>query len=156
MRASSPLLLELEDGPRGAEDDVRRLLAAPPPREGSVRSSVLSMVSSACGAGVLALPYALGALGWAAGTASLVLLAVASAWSLELIEMRARDLGASSYEAVGSALWGRWAGLFIEVLLFTMLAAAQVRPLAAEAADRVGRAGRGEGETTGGTRAMSR
>lgn len=119
----------------GLEDDgegegilsVAHILARPPAREGTVASSTLSLVVSACGAGVLSLPYALRCTGWAAGSVTLLVLAVASAWSLELIEMRARDLRVFSLEEIGSALWGPRVGFLIEVLLFLLLSVAQVR-----------------------------
>ncbi|KAG8463150.1 hypothetical protein KFE25_011147 [Diacronema lutheri] len=118
--ADAPLLVHDE------EEDVTKVLSTRPAREGTVASSILSLVISACGAGVLSLPFALSCTGWAAGSCTLLVFAVASAWSLELIEMRARDLGTASFEATGAALWGPRAGLLIELLLFATLAVAQV------------------------------
>ncbi|KAJ1636036.1 hypothetical protein T492DRAFT_862313 [Pavlovales sp. CCMP2436] len=111
------------------EDAMARLLEAHPPSEGTLTTSVLSLVVSACGAGVLSLPFALRCTGWLAGTGTLLVLAVASSWSLELIDMRARDLGATSYEAIGKMLYGPWFGLVIELLLFVLLSVAQCDPM---------------------------
>jgi hypothetical protein len=49
--------------------------------KGSVRGSILALVSAAVGGGVLSLPYVLALSGWATGLCLLVLGCVAGIWS---------------------------------------------------------------------------
>lgn len=107
----------LEDPPRRQDDDGR---------EGTIASSTFALTVSACGAGVLSLPYALRCGGWFGATLSLGAVAMESFWSLALIELRARDLGQTSYEDIGAALYGPRIGYLVEGCMFMLLLLAEV------------------------------
>jgi VIT1/CCC1 family predicted Fe2+/Mn2+ transporter len=56
-----------------------------PLQKGSIRGSIMSMVSAAVGGGVLSLPYVFCLSGWAVGVALILLGAGAGIWSNSLI-----------------------------------------------------------------------
>lgn len=64
------------------------------------RSSVLTLINSAVGAGVLSFPFALRAMGWAAGLACIALIAATEAFTLFVLSRFAEHTGARSYPAL--------------------------------------------------------
>ena len=84
-------------------------------REGSVRGSVFNLCSATLGAGALALPYAFSKSGWLLGVVMLLIGAVGTVFSINMLVV-ARDLtGLKSYEDLTVHLFGRKMGLLVEV-----------------------------------------
>jgi amino acid permease len=59
--------------------------------KGSVRGSIMSLVSAAVGGGVLSLPFVFALSGWCIGIFLLLLGAFAGIWSMQLIAKVAID-----------------------------------------------------------------
>ena len=70
------------------------------------RSSVVTLISSAVGAGVLSFPFALRCTGWAAGLACIAGIASVEAFTLYVLTKVAEQTGASSYSALVSSRGG--------------------------------------------------
>jgi hypothetical protein len=61
---------------------------------------VLTLISSAVGAGVLSFPFALRCTGWEAGLACIAGIAATEAYTLYVLSKMAQHTGASSYSAL--------------------------------------------------------
>ena len=88
-----------------------------PSRRGTKSSSVVNLVATMIGGGVLSLPYAISRGGVVAGTLFLLLSSILSAFSLGLLISCARRTGAQSYQDVAAAAFGATASRITLVLL---------------------------------------
>lgn len=87
-------------------------------REGSVRGSVFNLCSATLGAGALSLPYAFRLSGWALGTVMLIVGALATVYSIDLL-IRARNAtGCKSYEELTVHIFGHFMGIIVELNIF--------------------------------------
>mmetsp|Transcript_28257 Transcript_28257/g.51004 ORF Transcript_28257/g.51004 Transcript_28257/m.51004 type:complete len:697 (-) Transcript_28257:180-2270(-) len=111
-------LLASPRGPRQLEylgrafDDSRRSIATP--------SATFSLVATMVGGGVLSLPYAMSQCGLVFGTISLLVAAVASAWTLDMLVDCARATGRDSFELVGHAAFGEFSRKATVALVFAI------------------------------------
>eukprot|EP00444_Apocalathium_aciculiferum_P015929 CAMPEP_0183478784 /NCGR_PEP_ID=MMETSP0370-20130417/170522_1 /TAXON_ID=268820 /ORGANISM="Peridinium aciculiferum, Strain PAER-2" /LENGTH=518 /DNA_ID=CAMNT_0025671755 /DNA_START=18 /DNA_END=1574 /DNA_ORIENTATION=- len=78
-------------------------------RSGSLRSGLLVLTTTAMGAGVLTLPFAMREFGWALGSAVVVALAYLNVVSLELLLDAGMRLGANSYSDLIRVVGGPFA-----------------------------------------------
>lgn len=85
---------------------------------GTARSSVLTLINSAVGAGVLSFPFALRAMGWAAGLACIALIAATEAFTLFVLSRFAEHTGARSYPALVHQMLGPAGSLAMIVVVF--------------------------------------
>lgn len=85
---------------------------------GTARSSVLTLINSAVGAGVLSFPFALRATGWAAGLACIALVAGTEAYTLYVLARFAEHAGAKSYGALVRQMLGPAGGLLMTAVIF--------------------------------------
>lgn len=69
-----------------------------PLEKGSIRGSIMSMVSAAIGGGVLSLPYVFCLSGWAVGISLILLGAFAGIWSNSLIAEVAIEKGLVNFD----------------------------------------------------------
>lgn len=78
--------------------------AATPPlplaNQQSCRGSVLTLINSAVGAGVLSFPFALSCTGWAAGLAAIAGIAAVEAFTLYVLSCFAEQTGATTYSSL--------------------------------------------------------
>lgn len=84
------------------------------PGEASARSSIVTLINSCVGVGVLSLPYAFRAAGWAGGLALLAFVAFTEAFTLYVLSRYAEHTDATTYSTVvraGSARPGPGAGV---------------------------------------------
>jgi amino acid permease len=65
-----------------------------------VHSSIVTLVNSAIGAGILALPYAFRCTGWAAGLATVFSLGATQAYTLFVLSRHAEYAGSTTYGAL--------------------------------------------------------
>lgn len=77
-------------------------------RAGSLRSGLLVLTTTAMGAGVLTLPFAVKELGWVLGSAIVLALGVLNVASLELLLDAGIKHGASSYSELVALVRGPW------------------------------------------------
>lgn len=70
------------------------------PPTASVHSSIVTLVNSAIGAGILALPYAFRCTGWAAGLATVFSLGATQAYTLFVLSRHAEEAGSTTYGAL--------------------------------------------------------
>eukprot|EP00928_Gymnodinium_smaydae_P010695 TRINITY_DN14029_c0_g2_i1.p1 TRINITY_DN14029_c0_g2~~TRINITY_DN14029_c0_g2_i1.p1 ORF type:complete len:591 (+),score=119.03 TRINITY_DN14029_c0_g2_i1:245-1774(+) len=75
-------------------------------RQGSLGSSIFSLVATMVGGGVLSLPYAMSQCGLALGTVALLVSGAASGWTMDMMVECARRTGCDSFELVGHAAFG--------------------------------------------------
>lgn len=66
----------------------------------SARSSVLTLVNSSIGAGILALPLAFSCIGWAGGLLAVALIACTEGFTLYVLARCAESTGARTYGAL--------------------------------------------------------
>jgi len=94
-------------------------------RKGATPSSVFNLVSTILGGGVLSLPYAVQSSGLLLGAIALVLSALASAFTIDLMIIASNRTGYAGYEDIGRGAYGRTAQLVTITLigLLTWLAA---------------------------------
>ncbi|KAL4457498.1 hypothetical protein ABPG75_012363 [Micractinium tetrahymenae] len=85
---------------------------------GTARSSVLTLINSAVGAGVLAFPFALRCMGWAAGLACIALVAATEAFTLYVLSRFAEHTGARSYSALVHQMLGPGGSLAMIAVIF--------------------------------------
>ncbi|KAL4440716.1 hypothetical protein ABPG77_000425 [Micractinium sp. CCAP 211/92] len=85
---------------------------------GTARSSVLTLINSAVGAGVLSFPFALRATGWAAGLACIALIAATEAFTLYVLSRFAEHTGARSYPALVHQMLGPAGSLVMIAVVF--------------------------------------
>jgi amino acid permease len=111
-RANTPLL-------GGDWDEVEGLQAGG--RDGGIRSSIYTLVSTMMGGGILSLPYAIQSAGLVLGPCLLVAVGVASRLSLWLTLTSGASLRASSYEAMVAATLGPRAAVLVTVALALLL-----------------------------------
>ncbi len=74
----------------------------------SINSSVFVLAATTLGAGILALPYAMATLGWLFGSLLLICIALASSYSIRLLLQTAQQVGATTYEELGHAIFPRF------------------------------------------------
>lgn len=70
------------------------------PGEASARSSIVTLINSCVGVGVLSLPYAFRAAGWAGGLALLAFVAFTEAFTLYVLSRYAEHTDATTYSTV--------------------------------------------------------
>ena len=94
-------------------------------RQGATPSSVFNLVSTILGGGVLSLPYAVQSSGLVLGGVALVLAALASAFTIDLMILASNRTGYAGYEDIGRGAYGRTAQIITISLigLLTWLAA---------------------------------
>jgi hypothetical protein len=73
------------------------VLIEEPPAIAGIKSSIITMMNSAIGAGILSLPYAFRCTGWAAGIAAIVLLGAAEAYTAYVLCRFAEHTGSKTY-----------------------------------------------------------
>lgn len=76
-------------------------------KAGTMTSSCFNLVSATLGAGVLALPSAMAHSGIALGIGALIVICLATVYSVYLLMAVSEIVGLSSYEELGSAILGR-------------------------------------------------
>lgn len=82
---------------------------------GSISGTVFNMCSSTLGAGVLSLPLAISQTGMLLGPILLVVTAAATYYSCDLLVSAMIATGARSYEQLTVYLYGKRAGMFVEL-----------------------------------------
>ncbi len=90
-------------------------------REGTVKSSVFTLVSTIIGGGVLSLPFTLAACGLVPGMILLVVMATVSAYSANLLVASAARSGGESYEDIALRVWGPRAALAVSALVLMLV-----------------------------------
>lgn len=101
-------------------------------RKGTMFSSVSNLTMSACGAGVLSLPYAISSSGMFLGSLILLLSALATYYSLYALETSSRNLPVSnshsyfSYERLAVELYGPRMKVFVKLNIAIFLLGANV------------------------------
>lgn len=89
-------------------------------RSGSMSSSTFSLVATMVGGGALSLPFAMSKFGLAGGFIALVVSAVVSAWTYDMLIASARCTGADSFESLAQASLGQSGKLFSVILVFVV------------------------------------
>ena len=79
-------------------------------RNGTVMNSIFNLVSTIIGGGALSLPYAFACTGLIAGQICLAVVALMTAYALQLLVASSRYTGATSYQDVGVKVFGRAMG----------------------------------------------
>ena len=95
-------------------------------RHGTLWSSVITLTTTAAGAGILTLPYALKDAGLVGGLATLMLCAVVSDYSMLQLVRASRQTGATSYRDVGVKTWGVWMGTVVDASMLALLLGASI------------------------------
>ncbi|KAL1519318.1 hypothetical protein AB1Y20_022844 [Prymnesium parvum] len=110
-RPPDALLLELQQGllPRESAPAERR------EGEGSISGTVFNMCSSTLGAGALSLPLAISQTGLLLGPLLLLVTAVATHYSCDLLVSALIQTNARSYEQLTVRLYGKRAGVLVEL-----------------------------------------
>mmetsp|Transcript_4930 Transcript_4930/g.14417 ORF Transcript_4930/g.14417 Transcript_4930/m.14417 type:complete len:676 (-) Transcript_4930:239-2266(-) len=83
-------------------------------------SATFSLIATMVGGGVLSLPYAMSQCGLVLGVLVLLISALLSAWTLDMLVECARATGRSTYELVGHAAFGEWCRKLTVLLVFSM------------------------------------
>ncbi|KAL4856165.1 Proline dehydrogenase 1 [Chlorella vulgaris] len=91
------------------------------PPTASVHSSIVTLVNSAIGAGILALPYAFRCTGWAAGLATVFSLGAIQAYTLFVLSRHAEDAGSTTYGALVRKMLGKRASLALCAVIVVFL-----------------------------------
>eukprot|EP00744_Colponema_vietnamica_P006224 GILI01009052.1.p1 GENE.GILI01009052.1~~GILI01009052.1.p1 ORF type:complete len:433 (-),score=144.38 GILI01009052.1:147-1445(-) len=100
---------------QGQRSFIQRTFTAVEP--GSVRGSIFTLASTAIGAGILALPYVLNVAGFAMGIGFLVLGAVISWVSIQMLVTCVRKTGITSYAELVRYVYGPKMGLVLETVV---------------------------------------
>lgn len=101
-----------------AFDDSARIIRTP--------SATFSLVATMVGGGVLSLPYAMSQCGLALGTIALIVSAVLSGWTLDMLVQAARSTGCDSFELVGYAAFGEKARKMTVWIIFLICWLSQI------------------------------
>lgn len=78
------------------------MLIEEPDSIAGLKSSIITMINSAIGAGILSLPYAFRCTGWAAGCAAILLLGAVEAYTAFVLCRFAEHTGSKTYGALVS------------------------------------------------------
>ncbi|KAL6772315.1 hypothetical protein ACKKBG_A29755 [Auxenochlorella protothecoides x Auxenochlorella symbiontica] len=91
------------------------------PGEASARSSIVTLINSSVGVGVLSLPYAFRAAGWVGGLALLAFVATVEAFTLYVLSRYAEHTDAVTYAIVVRRMLGPRASMFLAGVLMVYL-----------------------------------
>lgn len=91
------------------------------PGEASARSSIVTLINSCVGVGVLSLPYAFRSAGWAGGLALLAFVAVTEAFTLYVLSRYAEHTDSATYSSVVRSMLGKRASFFLAFVLLIYL-----------------------------------
>ena len=121
-----------ESDPVGAIDAIsptwRQALnpSLPPPAEGTIKTSVFTLLSTIIGGGVLSIPFTLAACGVGLGLFLITFMATASAYSANLLVWSAHRSGAETYQDVALRTYGNKCAKVVSILVLLLVIMASI------------------------------
>jgi amino acid permease len=94
--------------------------------EGTIKTSVFTLLSTIIGGGVLSIPFTLAGCGVALGLFLIIFMAMCSAYSANLLVWSAHRSGAESYQDVALRTYGRKCSTFVSVLVLLLVLMASI------------------------------